>query len=155
MPNRKTSLRIAIAILLLWLLIPYIFGAGWALANFAYLGFYGSQHPETTEALRSMERAEKESYAKSLVEKTRKPSVVVLSLAGFAFMGALYGLIVRHWQSAFLIFLLSLWRGNPAFFAVPLSPFERVLIVLLCQLLVSYSFAYLFSRIGIKPAEPK
>ena len=65
MPNRKTSLRIAIAILLLWLLIPYIFGAGWALANFAYLGFYGSQHPETTEALRSMEGAEKESYAKS------------------------------------------------------------------------------------------
>ena len=133
-----------------WLLIPYLFGAGWALAQLAYVGIYGVEHPKTTNALDSMEENEKESYTTSLIEAAQKPSVVLLSLAGFAFIGALYGLIVRHWQSTFLAFLVSLVRGNPAFFAVPLSLFERALIILFCQLVVSYGFAYLFSRSGVK-----
>jgi hypothetical protein len=87
------------------------------------------------------------------MEQGLKPSVVVLSVAGFALIGALYGLIARHWESTLLVFPVSLLRGNPALFTVPMPLIERALIMLFCQLLVAYSVAYLFSRIGIKSPE--
>ena len=150
MPDARTFLRIAVVVVLCWFLMPYIFGGGWALVQFAYLGVYGARHPEAKKVLDSPDKQEAQRYAKSLIEEGRKPSVVILSLAGFAFLGVLYGLIVRRWDSTLLVFLVSLLRGNPALLAVPLSLFERTLIILFCQLLVCYGFAYLSSRIGIR-----
>ncbi len=152
MPGANTLARAAIAIVLWWFLIPSVFGGGWALANFGYLAVYAVKHPEAKRTLDSTDENARKSYTKSLIEDARKPCVVVLSVATFALAGALYGLIVRHWQSTGLIFLVTLLRGNPAFFAVPFSPFERAFIIVFCQLLVSYGVAYLFSRIGIKRA---
>ena len=153
MPNARTSLRIAVVMVVCWFLMPYIFGGGWALVQFAYLGVYSVRHPETTKALDSLDTVEAQSYAKALIEKGRKPSVVILSVMGFALLGALYGLVVRHWQSTLLVVLASVLHGNPAFIALPLSLFERTFIIVFCQLAVSYAFAYLFSRIGITRVE--
>ena len=155
MPDARTALRISTVMVLCWVLMPYIFGGGWALVQFAYLGVYGARHPEAKKTLDSADKVEAQTYAKSLIEKGRKPSVVILSLAGFAFLGALYGLIARHWKSTLLVFLVTLLRGNPALFRVPMSLFERALIMLFCQLLVSYFSSYVFSRIGIKSSETR
>ena len=152
MPGAKTLARISMTLVLWWFLVPYVFGGGWAVTNLAYLAVYAARHPEAKRALNSTDEQERKRYAKSLVENARKPCVVALSLAGFAFVGALYGVIARHWQSTVLMFGVTLLRANPALFAVPFSPFERALIILFCQLLVSYSVAYLFSRIGIRRA---
>ena len=149
MPKLKLILRAAGVLLLFWLLNPFIFGGGWALVNIGYLGYQGVKKPVDMKALNSMEKTEQIKYTQSLVAQGAKPSAILLSLIAFALMGSLYGLVARYWQSTFLIFLVTLTGSNPVFFKIPFSLVERILVILFCQLLVSYGFSYLFSRIGI------